>query len=162
MKKFNLFLILVMLSVISLNKTYAAFPVKEKITSATIVQHNVESGKIALQESNDMGKSELEAAAAAAGGGGSKQILAAVLAAVVGGLGVHDFVLGNTTKGLMHLGLFALGLALIFIGLASVTTGAATTFPLLSLIGTLILMGNGIWVMIDFVRILMGNYPGIE
>ena len=161
MKKFNLFLILVMLSVISLNKTYAAFPVKQKITSATIVQHNLESGKIALQESNDMGKSELEAAAAA-GGGGSKQILAAVLAAVVGGLGVHDFVLGNTTKGLMHLGLFALGLALIFIGLASVTTGAATTFPLLSLIGTLILMGNGIWVMIDFVRILMGNYPGIE
>ena len=161
MKKFNLFLILVMMSVISLNKTYAAFPVKEKITSATIVQHNVESGKLALQESNDMGKSELEAAAAA-GGGGSKQILAAVLAAVVGGLGVHDFVLGNTTKGLMHLGLFALGLALVIIGLASVTTGAVTTFPLLSLIGSLILMGNSIWVMIDFVRILMGNYPGIE
>jgi TM2 domain-containing membrane protein YozV len=161
MKKFNLFLILVMLSVMSLNKTYAAFPVKEKISSATIVQHNVESGKIALQESNDMGKSELEAAAAA-GGGGSKQILAAVLAAVVGGLGVHDFVLGNTTKGLIHLGLFALGLALVFIGMASVTAGAVTTFPLLSLIGTLILMGNSIWVMIDFVRILMGNYPGIE
>ena len=158
MKKFNLFLILVMMSVISLNKTYAAFPVKEKITSATIVQHNVESGKLALQESNDMGKSELEAAAAAAGGGGSKQILAAVLAAVVGGLGVHDFVLGNTTKGLMHLGLFALGLALVVIGSA----GAATTLPLLSLIGLLILMGNSIWVMIDFVRILMGNYPGIE
>ena len=158
MKKFNLFLILVMLSVISLNKIYAAFPVKEKITSATIVQHNLESGKIALQESNDMGKSELEAAAAAAGGGGSKQILAAVLAAVVGVLGVHDFVLGNTTKGLMHLGLFALGLALVVIGSA----GAATTFPLLSLIGLLILMGNNIWIIIDFVRILMGNYPGIE
>jgi hypothetical protein len=162
MKKFNLFLILVMLSVMSLNKTYAAFPVKEKISSATIVQHNVESGKIALQESNDMGKSELEAAAAAAGGGGSKQILAAVLAAVGGVVGVHDFVLGNTTKGLIHLGLFALGLALVFIGAASVTTGAASGLPLLSLIGLLILLGNNIWTLIDFVRILMGNYPGIE
>lgn len=162
MKKFALFLIISMFAVLSFNKTYAAFPVKEKITKTTMVKDNTESGKITVQESKEVAKSELEAAAsAAAGGGGGKQVIAAILAFFLGSLGIHDFVLGNMTKGLMHLGLFALGIALMVIGLSGYVAGAGLSVPTLAIIGYLVLVGNSIWAFVDFIRILIGKYPGI-
>lgn len=66
------------------------------------------------------------------------KIIALLLLAFFGSFGVHQFYLGNTTTGIIQLVLTVLGL------LTSVI-----------LIGFLFLGVVGIWVFIDFIRILV-------
>ena len=66
------------------------------------------------------------------------KIIALLLLAFFGSFGVHQFYLGNTTVGVIQLVLTVLGI------LTSVI-----------LVGVLFLVAVGIWVFIDFVRILV-------
>jgi hypothetical protein len=84
---------------------------------------------------------------------------ATLLAFFFGGIGLHHFYLGNKSKALVKLGIGGLGLALLIIGLLSVT--ATSSLPLLMIIGGLIWMTASIMTIIDFIRILIGNYPGL-
>lgn len=77
-------------------------------------------------------------------GGGGEQIIALLLCFFLGMLGVHSFYLGNKKKGIWQLVMFLVGLLTIFI-----------------LIGYFILSALGIWVLIDFIRIIIGDLgPG--
>lgn len=77
---------------------------------------------------------------AAAGDGSKSKVLAAILAFFLGILGIHRFYLGYTGIGVIQLIMGIVGLALspILIGL-----------PILGLLW--------IWVVVDFIRILLGN-----
>jgi TM2 domain-containing membrane protein YozV len=68
------------------------------------------------------------------------QIVAAVLCFFLGGLGIHRFYLGYTGIGIAQLLMFVLGVPLMAI-----------------LIGIPIVLAAMIWVLIDFIRILLGN-----
>jgi hypothetical protein len=163
MKKL-LFIALVAILVIGYGtKSYAAFPVQKESAKKELSTVKVqESGKIYLNETKEASKTELEeAAASAASGGGGKQVLAAVLCFFLGVLGVHDFVLGNIKMGLIKLGIFALALVLMAVGLSGYVSGGGASFPTLALIGYLALVGLSIWVLVDFIRILIGKYPGL-
>lgn len=76
--------------------------------------------------------------------GGDNQIVALLLCFFLGILGVHSFYLGNKKKGIIQLVLCIVG----FI-----------TFPFI--IGIPIIIGLSIWVLIDFIRIIIGDLgPG--
>ncbi len=76
--------------------------------------------------------------------GGKSQIVALLLCFFLGMLGIHSFYLGNKQKGIIQLVMFLVGwLTFLFI------------------IGYLILAALGIWVLIDFIRIIIGDLgPG--
>lgn len=75
---------------------------------------------------------------------GKNQIVALLLCFFLGMLGVHSFYLGNKTKGLIQLGMFLVGWLTLFMG-----------------IGVFILSALGIWVFIDFIRLIIGDLgPG--
>lgn len=80
----------------------------------------------------------------AAKSGGKNQIVAFLLCWFLGFLGIHSFYLGNTTKGAIQLAMFIVGLlTFIFI------------------IGYVILVALGIWVLVDFIRLIIGDLgPG--
>ncbi len=80
----------------------------------------------------------------AAKSGGGNQIVALVLCFFLGFLGVHSFYLGNTKKGVWQLVLFLVGILTSFF-----------------LIGFVFLAALSIWVLIDFIRIIIGDLgPG--
>jgi len=80
----------------------------------------------------------------AAKSGGKNQIVALVLCFFLGALGVHSFYLGNTKKGVWQLVMFLVGILTTVI-----------------LIGFIILAALSIWVLIDFIRIIIGDLgPG--
>lgn len=68
------------------------------------------------------------------------KILAAVLAFFLGGLGVHNFYLGNTSRGVTQLVLTVIGWVTSIL-----------------LIGFVFLVAVGFWVFIEFIMILMGS-----
>lgn len=74
----------------------------------------------------------------------NNQIIALILCFFLGMLGVHSFYLGNKKKGIIQLLMFIIGLILTFVG-----------------IGIFIYAALGIWVLIDFIRIIIGDLgPG--
>lgn len=82
---------------------------------------------------------------------------AALLAFFLGGLGVHNFYLGKTTLGLIHVGL-AVGSMLAMVGGAVAATSSSNPdSPLIGLVivGYLAAMGNSIWAFVEFVMILV-------
>lgn len=93
-------------------------------------------------------------------GGNKSQIIAALLAILVGYLGIHRFYLGYTWQGLAQLLLYGGGIGLYIAGIASAVTAAAggtVAIPTLAIVGLVLLIVGGIWVTVDFIRILMGN-----
>lgn len=76
--------------------------------------------------------------------GNKNQIVAILLCFFLGFLGIHSFYLGNKQKGIIQLAMFLVGL-----------------FTFLFIIGYLILTALGIWVLIDFIRLIIGDLgPG--
>ncbi len=76
--------------------------------------------------------------------GGKDQIIALLLCFFLGYLGIHSFYLGNTTKGIIQLVMFLVGWLTFFL-----------------FIGYIILVALGIWVLVDFIRIIIGDLgPG--
>ncbi|MGQ9847493.1 MAG: TM2 domain-containing protein [Bacteroidales bacterium] len=75
---------------------------------------------------------------------GKDQVVALLLCFFLGMLGIHSFYLGNTTKGAIQLAMFLVGLLTTFL-----------------IIGYVILLALWIWVLIDFIRIIVGDLgPG--
>lgn len=74
----------------------------------------------------------------------SEQIVALLLCFFLGMLGIHSFYLGNSKKGIWQLVMFLFGLLTFFF-----------------IIGYFILAALGIWVIIDFIRLIIGDLgPG--
>lgn len=78
------------------------------------------------------------------------RIAAGVFALVWGALGIHDFYLGNTKKGIWHIVLAGLGTCWVSAG---IVTGI---LPLL-IAGGYVLAGSAIWALVDGIRILSGR-----
>ncbi|MCX7953578.1 MAG: NINE protein [Bacteroidales bacterium] len=77
-------------------------------------------------------------------GGEKDQIIALLLCLFLGMLGIHSFYLGNKRKGIIQLVMFCVGL-----------------FTFWFFIGYLIWLALGIWVFVDFIRIVIGDLgPG--
>ncbi len=75
---------------------------------------------------------------------GKNQIVALLLCFFLGALGIHSFYLGNNTKGIIQLAMFLVGLLTSFF-----------------FIGYIILIALSIWVLVDFIRIIIGDLgPG--
>lgn len=68
------------------------------------------------------------------------KLTAALLAFFLGMFGVHNFYLGNTSRGIIQLAMFGVGFVLSFFA-----------------IGAVILAGLWVWVVIEFVMILAGS-----
>ncbi len=76
--------------------------------------------------------------------GGDNQIIAILLCFFLGFLGIHSFYLGNKKKGIIQLVMFLVGIVTAIV-----------------VIGYLILSALGIWVLIDFIRLIIGDLgPG--
>lgn len=76
--------------------------------------------------------------------GGGDQIVALLLCFFLGMLGIHSFYLGNSKKGIWQLVMFLVGLLTFFL-----------------IIGYFILAALSIWVLIDFIRLIIGDLgPG--
>ncbi|MCX7862217.1 MAG: TM2 domain-containing protein [Bacteroidales bacterium] len=76
--------------------------------------------------------------------GGDNQIIAILLCFFLGFLGIHSFYLGNKKKGIIQLVMFLVGILTFIV-----------------VIGYLILSALGIWILIDFIRLIIGDLgPG--
>jgi len=77
-------------------------------------------------------------------GGGGQQIVALLLCFFLGFLGIHSFYLGNNKKGIWQLVMFLVGILTFWF-----------------IIGYVILVALSIWVLIDFIRLIIGDLgPG--
>ncbi len=146
---------------LTVNSANAAFPTEKQKGPEVSLVSNASS-----PETKSLTKSELkkelkalksESAAKGSEGGSKSKILAAVLALLVGTLGIHSFYMGQKKKGFLQLGLTVVGLALFIAGIAGYVSGGGVALPTLALVGYIIIVGVGIWALVDFVRILTGS-----
>lgn len=139
----------------------ASDAVKAGITAptTTVVKTKTSKGKLFMK----LFKNKLEKIAKKAQRAGDKsKVVAILLALFLGGLGIHDFYLGNKRNGFIKLGLYIVGLALYIIGIVSIATTEAATIPALAIIGLILLLGVGIWALIDLIRIITGSYQPVD
>ena len=99
---------------------------------------------------------------AAAPVGGKSKMTAALLAFFLGGIGVHNFYLGEKTKGLIHIALAVLGVILMVAGGASAVSdanagGSGAGGSGLAMFGYFLLFANGIWAFVEFIMLLVKN-----
>jgi hypothetical protein len=150
----------------TVNTTNAAFP-KDKETSTIVATTTTTSNEeltAAVAELKNETATVKQTTSNKFAGGSKSKIVAALLAFFLGTLGIHSFYMGNKKKGLIQLGLTAIGTILIIVGFASavstITNGVtvpATGFGTIGLIGLLLITGVGIWALVDLVRILTGG-----
>jgi len=131
-KKFNVLLVVVLLGIICVPATWAAFPVQKAKTeqtqgtanpTTTIALTSLEKKKIAT-DAKLLKKEAKKSLMQRFGGGGKSQLIALLLVILVGCIGIHRFYLGYTWQGVVQL---------------------------------LTLGGCGIWALIDLIRIVTGN-----
>jgi len=159
---FKLTILPVLLLLGIVNSTSAAFPLEKQTTQTVSISQSlpVASTKAEVKASKTELKKELKEFKKDKThwySGGKSKTLAAILAFFLGSLGVHSFYMGQTKKGFIQLGLSVLGIVLYVIGIADYVSGMGESFPTLALVGYLILIGVGIWALVDFVRILTGG-----
>ena len=90
---------------------------------------------------------------------------AGLLGLFLGGVGAHNWYLGEKTKGIIHCCLFGSGILVTIIGsvvLPSVLSWTAllTWGAILSILGVvswLLMIGNGIWALVEAIQILVGG-----
>ena len=87
-------------------------------------------------------------------------VLAAVLAFFLGGIGVHNFYLGQKQKGLIHIGMVVVALILVFIGMIAVGAAldggsGAAVGGIIYVLGAVVSAVNGIWAFVEFILILI-------
>ncbi|SPT53543.1 TM2 domain [Actinomyces bovis] len=92
---------------------------------------------------------------------------AALLAFFLGGFGVHNFYRGQTSRGIGHIVLAALGIIIVLVGAfsaasqitpgGSIPDGAAAGGFAGFAIGYLMLIGNSIWAFVEFILILVSK-----
>lgn len=143
------------------SSTNAAFPLEKKATQtiavsalpATTEKAEIKAGKAELkQELKKLKKDKTHWY-----GGGKSKIVAALLAFFLGNLGIHSFYMGNAKKGFIQLGLTIAGIVLYAVGIVDWVSGLGESFPTLALIGLILILGVGLWALIDFIRILVGG-----
>lgn len=119
-------------------KKYNKILVKNNLYSKQVIFKNI-------QNSFNLKKQQLlEGKLQTQNKSGENQIVALLLCLFLGMLGVHSFYLGNKNKGLIQLAMFLVGLVTFWF-----------------IIGYLIWFALGIWVFIDFIRIIIGDLgPG--
>lgn len=114
----------------------------KKTTSEIMIAKEKKAVKHSLRRSEL--KKEVSFGVASAPAGEYTQLIALVLCFFLGFLGIHSFFLGNIKKGIFQLALFLVGFITSFI-----------------LIGFVFLAALGIWVLIDFIRIIISDLgPG--
>lgn len=95
-------------------------------------------------------------------------IAAGLLGIFLGQFGAHDWYLGDKKKGLLHVLLFAGSFVVIM--LSSIVTAVAlysgigflsAVFGFLAAIAYLVMMGNGIWGLIEGIIILVQGDAGL-
>lgn len=159
LRRFTLSLIFALVAICSFNTANAAFPTEKNsntVAASTSVQTSDEafssnlSKKEFKKEARQLSKKGITAS------GGKSRIVAALLAIFLGSLGIHSFYMGMTKKGFLQLGLTILGIVLLAVGLSGYVSGI-DSFPILGVIGYLLVLGVGIWALVDFVRILTGS-----
>jgi TM2 domain-containing membrane protein YozV len=97
--------------------------------------------------------------------GDKSKVLAAILAFLIGIFGAHDFYLGNKKAGFIKLGLSLVGYGLYLAGILSagvLTATEAVAFPVIAIVGLVILFGVSIWAFVDFIRILTEKYEPVD
>ena len=94
------------------------------------------------------------------------KVVAAVLAWFLGGIGVHDFYLGQNRFGYYHLSAAIGGVVLYLCGAAVAALGISLELTALTVLGVLVgavglmtLAANQIWQIVEFILILVGK-PG--
>lgn len=132
--------------------------VSAPVKTTTLSKQKMSKGKLFMK----VFKSKLEKMGKAGKKAGDKsKIVAALLAFFLGGLGIHDFYLGNKRGGIIKLVGTLLGIVLMIAGFAAAAT-TSTALPFLALLGWLIIFGISIWAFIDFIRILTGGYQPVD
>ncbi len=118
--------------------------VKTKETHSVTKQLNKSEAIKALKENTKALAFYAKSQKANSKGGGGEQIVALLLCFFLGFLGIHSFYLGNKKKGIWQLVMFLVGILTFFF-----------------IIGYVILVALSIWVLIDFIRIIIGDLgPG--
>ena len=158
MKKIKLIALSLFFVTVCVNSTNAAFPTDKDATieitlnapTVATVTTTVTKAEV-KQELKKINSDKFYS------GGSKSKIVAALLAFFLGGLGIHSFYMGNKKKGFIQLGVYIVGIGLIVSGLANVVSGGGASLPVSVIIGYLMILGVGIWALVDFIRILTGG-----
>jgi TM2 domain-containing membrane protein YozV len=169
--KLKLFIALIAMQLAFVANTNAAWitPSKAKTEQTTISTTPVIATAPAATANQEATAEKAEVTKSVSKSLSKDKWIAAVLAWLFGSLGVHNFYMGNTKKGLMQLGLSVLGIG-AFIGgyillVSSLISGASAdftafdTFPtgalILMILGYVCIAAAGIWAVVDLIRILL-------
>ncbi len=158
-KILKLTIVTALFALISGSYSKAAFPLfkkpkNEAVTTTLSANNNSAEKKLTAKQIKQENRALKKANKAS---GGKSKILAAVLAIFLGSFGVHSFYMGQTAKGFMQLGGTVLGIVLYAVGIAGYISGTGESFPILALIGAILILGVSVWAFIDFIMILTGG-----
>lgn len=105
-----------------------------------LIENTITSETKTIVKANNSKKNKKATKSSASAGGGKSQLVALLLCIFLGVLGIHRFYLGYTGLGIMYLLFFLLGIPLALV-----------------LIGYPILLALFIIVIVDLIRIIIGN-----
>jgi TM2 domain-containing membrane protein YozV len=158
-KKIILIVAVIVLQISNVQISQAAFVIKKEITTAqSAPSPSASVAKIKNTESKTTAIKLVE-------GKKKDKTIAALFAILLGGWGAHRFYMGQNKLGYIRLGLKILSTLLFVVGYAIVAASlSATSTELIAIVGILMYLlgyamtlGNAVWNIVDFVRILTGD-----
>ena len=90
-------------------------------------------------------------------GNSKSQLTAALLCFFLGALGIHRFYLGYTLEGVLQLLGFLFIPIVALIAVLAAPVGATSITVTFGIIPTLLILAYLVWILVDFVRILIGT-----
>ena len=175
MRKISIILSVLIFSVSAINAgmIYVPSTATDNAKAGLSVVAPLTSNNVVVQKKHSKGKlfakifkNKIEKIVAKGKRAGDKsKVVAALLAFFLGGFGVHDFYLGNKKAGFIKLGATLIGLILVIVGYATAVASLETgviAFPVLAIVGSIILTAVSIWALVDFIRILTGSYEPVD